>query len=372
MMKGLIRFFGSRWGVVLAGCLIGFLSTVLVKLGNPPGAGLCIACFERDMAGALGFHRAEGGQYLRPEIMGLVLGSTISALLFREFKARSGSAPVIRFMLGVVAMIGALSFMGCTFGMILRLAAGNLNAILALAGLMIGIYTGVQFLKAGFDLGRPHETHTINGWILPVVMLGLFLVQIFDLWVNDMYAPFHSWMEPSSLFAPPLFAFLVGIIIGFLAQRTRFCTIGAFRDIILMRNGDYLWGVAVMFLTASVGNLLFGQLKISMVNWQAELLTAPEHLLWSILGAVLAGLAFTLAGGCAGRQLFLSGEGDGDAVVFVLGMFCGAALTYNFSLFGRPACGTIANFQPLGTAAIGLGLVFCLITGFTMRQQWRD
>lgn len=369
-MKGLIRFFGSRWGVVLAGCLIGFLSTVLQKLGNPPGAGLCIACFERDIAGALGFHRAEGGQYLRPEIIGLLLGSTLSALIFREFKARSGSAPIIRFMLGVVAMIGTLSFMGCPFGMILRLAGGNLNSILALAGLMAGIYIGVQFIKSGFDLGRPHETRSINGWVMPVVMLGLFLIQVFEVRVNDMYAPFHSWIEPSSLFAPPLIALFAGSVIGFLAQRTRFCTIGAFRDIILMRNGYYLWGVAAMLLAALAGNLLFEQIKISIINWRTELSVTPDHLLWSILGAVLAGLAFTLVGGCAGRQLFLSGEGDGDAVVFVLGMFCGAALTYNFSLFGRPACGTVGDFTSLGGAVIVLGLVFCLIAGFAMRQRW--
>ena len=41
---------------------------------------------------------------------------------------------------------------------------------------------------------------------------------------------------------------------------------------------------------------------------------------------VLAGLAFALAGGCPGRQLFLAGEGDGDSAIFVLGMVSGAAL----------------------------------------------
>ena len=40
---------------------------------------------------------------------------------------------------------------------------------------------------------------------------------------------------------------------------------------------------------------------------------------WNFLGMALAGLAFALAGGCPGRQLFLAGEGDGDAAVFVTG-----------------------------------------------------
>jgi uncharacterized membrane protein YedE/YeeE len=63
----------------------------------------------------------------------------------------------------------------------------------------------------------------------------------------------------------------------------------------------------------------------------------------------LAGLAFALAGGCPGRQLFLSGEGDGDSAVFVLGMIVGAGLAHNFSLAGAPdsvADGTIGGIGP--------------------------
>lgn len=42
--------------------------------------------------------------------------------------------------------------------------------------------------------------------------------------------------------------------------------------------------------------------------------------------------AFALAGGCPGRQLFLAGEGDADAGIFVLEMIVGAAVSHNFSL----------------------------------------
>jgi YedE family putative selenium metabolism protein len=372
--NGLNRFFGTRWAMVLTGSMIGLLAALLQKLGNPSGGGLCITCFIRDTAGGIGLHRVEGGQYIRPEIIGLVLGSTISALVFKEFRARGGSAPVIRFCLGCAAMIGALTFMGCPFGIIQKLASGNLSAILALVGLLAGVWSGVQFIKAGFDLGRPQETRAINGWILPVVMAGLFLVQEFDLRVNDHSAPFHSWAEPSSLFVPAFIALGAGIVIGFLGQRTRFCTIGAFRDMMLIRSGHYLWGVIAMLFADALGNLLFGGMKLSMFSGTPGFTITPLDFIFSVLGAVLTGLALTLAGGCAGRQLFLSGEGDGDAVIFVLGMFFGAALTYNFSVFRRPACGIIADIhtRPLGMAAILLGLVFCMATGFAMRHKWRD
>ena len=68
--------------------------------------GICVACFDRDIAGALGLHRADVVQYMRPEILGLVLGSLIAAYLFKEFRSRAGSAPIVRFVLGVFAMIG--------------------------------------------------------------------------------------------------------------------------------------------------------------------------------------------------------------------------------------------------------------------------
>ena len=76
-------------------------------------AGFCVACFTRDIAGALGLHRAAVVQYLRPEIPGFVLGAFLSALMFREYAPRSGSSPVIRFFLGMCAMFGALVFLGC-------------------------------------------------------------------------------------------------------------------------------------------------------------------------------------------------------------------------------------------------------------------
>ncbi|MBS3784286.1 MAG: YeeE/YedE family protein, partial [Anaerolineae bacterium] len=113
MSERLTRFFASRWGIVLAGAVIGVLAPLLQAAGNPPNMGICVACFERDIAGALGLHRAAVVQYIRPEIIGFVLGALIAAYLFGEFKARAGSAPIVRFVLGMFAMIGALAFLGC-------------------------------------------------------------------------------------------------------------------------------------------------------------------------------------------------------------------------------------------------------------------
>ena len=133
------NLFATTPGIIIVGAVIGLIAVWLQKLGNPANMGICVACFERDVAGGLGLHRAAIVQYLRPEIMGLVLGSLAAAIATREFKPRGGSAPIVRFVLGMIAAMGALVFLGCPWRAILRLAGGDGNAILGLAGLATGI-----------------------------------------------------------------------------------------------------------------------------------------------------------------------------------------------------------------------------------------
>ena len=105
--------FSGKSGIIAVGLAIGVLAPLLQYLGNPGNMGICVACFERDIAGAVGLHRAGVVQYMRPEVIGFVLGALGAALMFRDFRPRAGSAPIVRFVLGVFAMIGALVFLGC-------------------------------------------------------------------------------------------------------------------------------------------------------------------------------------------------------------------------------------------------------------------
>jgi YedE family putative selenium metabolism protein len=370
MLQRFNRFFASRWGIIVAGAAIGVLAPLLQKLGNPPNMGICVACFERDIAGALGLHRAAVVQYIRPEIIAFVLGSTVAALLFREFKPRAGSAPIVRFVLGMFAMIGALAFLGCPWRALLRLAGGDLNAIVGLAGLAIGVTIGVQFLKAGYNLGRSYRTYAAVGWIMPAMMMGLLLLLVLRPQFSKDGPIFFSTSGPGSLHAPVLISLGAGLLIGFLAQRTRFCTMGAVRDVILMRETHLLSGVGALLVTALVVNLALGQVHVGF----AAQPIAHSSQLANLLGMILAGLAFALAGGCPGRQLFLAGEGDGDAAVFVLGMITGAAFAHNFGLAAKADSVVegvlkVGGVSSAGMGAVALGLAVCLVIGFSMREK---
>jgi len=370
MSENITRFFASRIGIIVAGSLIGLIASSLQKLGNPPNMGVCVACFTRDVAGGLGLHRAGVVQYIRPEIIGFVLGSTIAALLFKEFKARGGSVPLVRFLLGVFAMIGALIFLGCPWRALLRVSGGDINGVVGIAGLTAGIGIGVMFLKSGFSLGRSYKTYSSVGWIMPLAMIGLLLLLLLKPEFTPGGPIFFSGKGPGSLHAPIAISLVGGLIIGFLAQRTRFCTVGSLRDIILMRDTHLFSGVLAFIITAFIFNLIYGQVKFGI---QAQPIAHSNHI-WNFLGMTLAGLAFALAGGCPGRQLFLSGEGDSDAGVFVLGMLVGAAISHNFNLAGKTDTivqGILVVGGPSihGMIAVVLGLAVCMTIGFAMRER---
>ena len=122
----------ERIQIVIAGLIIGVIASLLVFFGNPSNMGFCIACFLRDTAGGLGLHRAAAVQYIRPEIIGLVLGAFVMSVATKEFRAKAGSSPATRFVLGAFVMIGALAFLGCPLRMVLRLGGGIQQGLLRL------------------------------------------------------------------------------------------------------------------------------------------------------------------------------------------------------------------------------------------------
>jgi hypothetical protein len=348
---------------VAVGAFIGVFAALLQYWGNPGNMGVCVACFERDIAGAVGLHRAAVVQYMRPEIIGFVLGALIAALGFGEFRARTGSAPVVRFVLGVFAMIGALVFLGCPWRAMLRLAGGDGSALFGLAGLVFGIWAGTLFLKRGYNLGRSQQTHAAVGWLLPLAMLGFLALMLIFPQVQGQARSGVLWYSlkgPGAMHAPLLVSLVVGLAVGVLAQRSRFCTMGAFRDLLLFRQTHLLSGAAALVVFAFATNLVVGQFHPGFEGQPV----AHTQQVWNFLGMTLAGLAFALAGGCPGRQLFLAGEGDGDAAVFVLGMIVGAAFAHNFGLASSPQ-----GIGPHGMAATFIGLAVCLFIGFTMRKK---
>ena len=343
--------------VLVTGVVVGLAALLLAKLGNPGNMGFCIACFLRDIAGAMGLHGAAVVQYFRPEIVGLVLGAAGSALAFREFKSKGGSAPATRFVLGAFVMIGALMFLGCPLRMVLRVGGGDLNALVGLVGFAAGIALGVAFLKQGFSLKRAYAQTKAEGLVLPVVLAALFVLSL-------AVPALFKWSEegPGSKAAPWIAALLCGAVVGVLAQRSRLCMAGGIRDVILFKDFNLITGFAAILVTVLVGNLILGSFQPGFAGQPV----AHTDGLWNFLGMALVGWGSVLLGGCPLRQLILTGEGNSDSAVTVLGMLVGAALCHNFGL-ASSANGPTLNGQI--AVAVGFAVVLVISVMNTAKEK---
>lgn len=334
----------------IVGAIIGVLAVLSVTKGNPANMGICIACFIRDTAGALGLHRAEVVQYIRPEIIGIVLGAAIMSVTRKEFKPRVGSSPLLRFVIGFFVMIGALMFLGCPTRMILRLAGGDLNALYGIAGFIVGVVVGIFFLKQGYSLKRAYKSTVVEGSVFSVIQIAMLIFLI-----SGAGFILFSAEGPGSKHAPVVWALGVGLVVGVGAQFTRMCTAGSFRDIIMFKDFTLFTGIFATLVGAFIMNMVFGSFNMGF----AEQPIAHTDGLWNFLGMVVVGFGAILLGGCPLRQLVLAGEGNIDSAITVLGLLVGAAFAHNFGLASSAKGPT-----PAGQTAVVIALVVFVVIGF--------
>ena len=195
---------------------------------------------------------------------------------------------------------------------------------------------------------------------MPLIAIALLALLFMAPKFGDNAPVFFSEKGPGSQHAPALMALATGLLVGWLAQRSRFCTVGAVRDFLMMGDAYLLKGIIAFMITAFAANYALGTFKPGFEGQPV----AHSDQLWNFLGMVLSGLAFTLAGGCPGRQLIMAGEGDSDAGIFVIGMLTGAAIAHNFS-----AASSGAGIGPMGMHVTIIGLVFCVLVGILSRDR---
>lgn len=353
----------EKFTIVLAGIIIGIIASLLVFFGNPANMGFCIACFLRDTAGGLGLHSAAPVQYIRPEIIGLILGSFIVALGKNEFNAKGGSSPLTRFILGFFVMIGCLMFLGCPFRMILRIAGGDLNALFGLVGFIVGISAGVFFLNRGYTLKRTYKLPRLEGFVLPVIEVALLVLLI----AAPAFIHFSTADNaPGAKHAAIAISLGAGLIVGILAQRTRLCMVGGIRDMILFRENKLLLGFIAILISAFVCNLILTSVTAGTyfnLGFAGQPIAHTDGL-WNFLGMFLAGFGCVLLGGCPLRQLVLSGEGNTDSAITVIGLIIGAAFAHNFGL-ASSGDGPTLN----GKIAVIIGIIVITVIAFVNTMQ---
>lgn len=373
------RASSAIWKLLLAGLFFGVVASLLVLAGNPGNMGVCVACFLRDIAGTFGGGSLgmAGVAYLRPEILGLVLGALAAAIVSGEFRPRGGAAFVPRFVLGFVFMLAALVFLGCTVRVWLRIGGGDLNAVVGAAGLVAGIALGSALLRSGYALPRSRAVSRPAALAAPAIAAVFLAVAVATggapsfLTVTPAAAPATAPAAapatgaapavaapakpapPGGKRAPIAWSLLAGLALGAVAQRSRLCTTGGIRDLILLRRPEKLLGIAGLVAGALAANGVLGQLRFGFLGQPI----AHTDALANFAAMAVAGLAAVLMGGCPLRQLVMAGEGDADAGGALAGMVAGALLAHGAGLASSPkgpARGALALLAVLAVVTLAL------------------
>lgn len=345
---------------IISGAVLGIVAAFLAYAGNPANMGICAACFLRDTSGALGFHSVQTLQYLRPELIGLVLGGFLASLFWtKEFAPKNSTATFSSFFLGVFAMIGALVFLGCPWRAFLRLGGGDMTAIAGFLGLAAGVGIGLFFKKNGYKVNESVSISKNIGFLPVIFSVLLLLALVFGLKIGENGALFSSVKGPAAQHAALFISLIGGLVVGVFMQKSKFCSVGAFAR---AYKGDFsmFWGVVAIIAFASIANLALGQYKF---GFEAQPI-AHNNFVWNFLGMVLAGLCFSLSEGCPGKHLVQMGTGNLHSGIFVIGMMAGAGFAHNFLLASSPA-----GITPYAPWAVGLGFVFTVYVGVLNRAK---
>ena len=186
-------------------------------------------------------------------------------------------------------------------------------------------------------------------------------------------------------------SFALALAFGAIAQRTRFCTMGAVADVVNM--GDWerarMWALAVAVAVLGFNAMV----ALGWVQAGNSIYAAPR-VLWlsALVGGAMFGFGMVLASGCGSKNLLRLGSGNLKALVVVLVLGLSAFITLRgiigvlrvntlekvfFELPGGqdlPTLGAAAFGVPAPTLAlaIGAGLALLLLLWVLSKPEGRS
>jgi YedE family putative selenium metabolism protein len=334
------------WLAWAACAAVGVLAATMVVQGNPGNMGICGACFLRDTAGALGLFPGTGPRIFRPELVGLMVGALLLCSWRGKADSRAGAHTAVRFFLGLWMGIGALVFLGCPFRMLQRVGGGDLNAVVGLAGFVLGVGAGRWFETRGYTSGKTAVVIAPAGsppLLLALLGLALFLAGLvpFGPGPGDTTGPPH---------APWTWALALTLAAGALLSLTGFCAVSAARQVFAGPR-RMLWAALALIAGYTLMAAVNGRFQVGFAD---QPISHSDHV-WNILAMALVGLTGVLAGGCPVRQVVLAGERNGDALLTAIGILAGCCLAHSFLTVSTPQGTT-----PAGRAAVLIGLAVSL------------
>ncbi|MBW7884398.1 MAG: YeeE/YedE family protein [Caldilineaceae bacterium] len=117
---------------------------------------------------------------------------------------------------------------------------------------------------------------------------------------------------------------VVGLVIGYLGQRSRICFVGAVRDFVLIRDTQKLQGLVAFLLVAWVAFPLAA--LVGGEHGSVGGVPTGAALLLTVIGGLGVGAISTLANGCPFRQHVLAAQGAVNGITYLAGFLAGAVI----------------------------------------------
>lgn len=111
--------------------------------------------------------------------------------------------------------------------------------------------------------------------------------------------------------------FVIAVVFGFVAQRSRFCTMGAIADLVI--TGDR---ARMRMWLAAAGTAVIGFNLMVWLGWlkAGDSIYAGPRIIWlsAIAGGLMFGAGMVLASGCTSKNLLRAGTGNLKALVVLM------------------------------------------------------
>jgi len=324
-------FFAKHWPVWVGAVILGVLNILLFTIHSPWGASGGINNWGENLFKVFGFSAFEGSTPIGSSIFAmlcvmLVLGSMAGALFSKEWALRvpPKGEMVKGFIGGGLMAIGATIGLGCTIGSFFSgVPALSGGAIVFTVGLFVGVILALKYLMwemerfPKFSSGKSYtwfaakpgkgKWQVYSGWVLFALVLIL----------ASSYSPLNPVMT---------WFIIIGLFMGMISQRSRFCIVKAFRDPFMTGESDGSTGVMAGLLVTLFGftAIKYFGIGIGDVGVRNQEMTWVFSHFWgrALLGGFIFGLGMTVAGGCAVGTLWRVGEGQVKlwfaAIAFVL------------------------------------------------------
>jgi len=336
--KGIFRelydtLFEHSWAMWIGSILLAILSICLFMISSPWGSSGGLLNWGQNLFSGIGLSLEKSApagvtalfeyKYALLSIT-MLIGALGSALLGKEFAIRvAPGGELFKGLFGGILMgIGCILAMGCTIGGFFSgWAALSGGALIFVVGLVIGVFIAVKYLLWEMEK-HPKMSTGKSGTFLQAKTKGFSLQPLAGIIVIIIGAAIALNLTDQVLIGFTL----IGLFIGIILQRSRWCVVRALREPFITGDSDSAVAIIAGLI---VGLLGFTVIKIMGIGGEMTMV-GSNFWMPAIIGGLIFGFGMTIAGGCTVGSTWRAGEGHVKLWLALIGIIIAAPLTAEY------------------------------------------